>query len=64
MARVLKVPAAWLKREADAGRVPCLNADGRYLFNSDAVERVLAERAGRVSYAGDKPAPMEEPPIM
>lgn len=45
MARRLGVTIAWLRAEADAGRVPCLVADRRYLFSPDAVQRVLAERA-------------------
>ncbi len=46
MARHVRVTSEWLKDEADAGRVPCLRASKRYLFAPDAVERVLAERAG------------------
>lgn len=45
MARRLRVTMDWLRSEAEAGRVPCLKADRRYLFNPDAVERTLAERA-------------------
>lgn len=45
MARRLRVTGAWLRDEADAGRVPCLRAGTRYLFAPEAVERVLAERA-------------------
>ena len=45
MARRLRVTAAWLRAEADAGRVPCLRAGKRYLFAPEAVERVLSERA-------------------
>jgi hypothetical protein len=51
MARRLRVTVAWLRAEADAGRVPCLRAGTRYLFAPDAVERVLAERAARESEA-------------
>jgi hypothetical protein len=47
MARRLRVTAAWLRGEADAGRVPCLRADRRYLFSPEAVESVLAVRAGK-----------------
>lgn len=44
--------AAWLKAEAEAGRIPSLKA-GRYLrFNVQAVERVLAERTTRTKPAG------------
>lgn len=45
MARRLRVTAAWLKSEAEARRVPCLPAGRGFLFNPEAVERVLAERA-------------------
>jgi hypothetical protein len=45
MARRLRVTNAWLRAEADAGRVPCLRAGKRYLFSPEAVERILAERA-------------------
>lgn len=45
MARRLRVPAKWLAREADAGRVPCLRAGNRLLFNEDAVMNRLVERA-------------------
>jgi hypothetical protein len=45
MARYLKVTQAWLRREAQAGRIPALDANGRLLFNCEAVERVLADRA-------------------
>jgi hypothetical protein len=48
MARVLRVPVAWLRREAEAGRVPCLRADRVFLFDPDTVERVLLERAQEV----------------
>jgi len=45
MARRLGVTAAWLKDEADSGRIPCLVAGGRYLFAPLAVDRSLSERA-------------------
>ena len=45
MARRLRVTQSWLRSEADAGRVPCLRADSRYLFVAEAVERILADRA-------------------
>jgi hypothetical protein len=45
MARHLRVTQGWLRAEANAGRVPVLDAGGRLLFNVPAVERVLAERA-------------------
>lgn len=45
MARKLRVTVRWLRGEADAGRVPALKAERRYLFNPDAVVRALAARA-------------------
>ena len=47
MARRLRVPVHWLRAEAEAGRVPALRAGNVYLFNSEAVERVLTERAAQ-----------------
>lgn len=47
MARRLRVTTAWLRAEADAGRVPCLRAGKRYLFTPEAVERLLAKRAAQ-----------------
>ena len=41
----LGVPAAWLRAEADAGRVPHLRVGRRLLVNPQAVERVLLERS-------------------
>lgn len=53
MARRLRVTTAWLRDEANAGRVPCLRAGTRYLFAPEAVERVLAERAANEKAASD-----------
>ena len=36
---------AWLKAEAEAGRIPCLRAGRRMLFDAEAVETVLIRRA-------------------
>ncbi len=41
----LGVPAAWLRREAGAGRIPCLQIGRKRLFNINVVLHVLAERA-------------------
>ena len=46
MARYLGVRAAWLRGEAEAGRVPGVRAGHTWLFRVEAVERVLLERAG------------------
>jgi hypothetical protein len=45
MARLLRVPVAWLRQEAEAGRVPFLRCGKVFLFNPEAVEAVLVERA-------------------
>jgi hypothetical protein len=45
MARRLRVPIPWLRAEAEGGRLPCLRAGKTLLFNAEAVERVLLERA-------------------
>jgi hypothetical protein len=44
-ARRLRVPVSWLRGEAEAGRVPCLQAGKVLLFSPETVERVLLERA-------------------
>ncbi len=44
-ARTLRVPATWLRAEADAGRLPHLRAGKAYLFDLEFLERVLTERA-------------------
>ena len=36
---------AWLKAEADAGRIPCFKAGRKLLFDPDAVEHSLLHRA-------------------
>jgi hypothetical protein len=41
----LGVPAAWLKCEAEAGRVPHIKAGRRILFHAATIEQALAERA-------------------
>lgn len=41
----LGVPAAWLRAEALAGRVPFLSVGRRLLFNTAAVESALLERS-------------------
>jgi hypothetical protein len=49
MARHLRVTVAWLREEAEAGRVPCLKSGKRFLFNSVAVEEALLDRAAQVA---------------
>jgi len=43
----LGVPAAWLRAEALAGRIPSLQVGRRLLVNVGAIESVLLERAAR-----------------
>jgi len=47
LAKELRLPIQWLKVEADAGRIPCLRAGRKRLFNPEAVLNVLAERAAQ-----------------
>jgi len=51
-ARFFRVPLAWLKAEAEAGRIPCLRADKAILFDPEAVEAVLVERARQPAQGG------------
>ncbi len=44
-ARRLRVPSRWLRAEAQAGRVPHLDAGGRLLFDPAAVAAALIPRA-------------------
>jgi hypothetical protein len=53
LARRLHLPAAWLKSEVQAGRIPVLRAGRRLLFNAVAVERALLERAAKREGARD-----------
>lgn len=41
------VPLHWLRREADAGRLPCLIIGRRRLFNVEAVLKSLARRQAK-----------------
>lgn len=49
----LGLPAAWFKAEAEAGRIPSLHAGRRLVFNPEAVERALLERAERPTERND-----------
>ena len=44
IARALRVKVAWLKGEAEAGRIPAVQAGGRWLSTLAAVERALLAR--------------------
>lgn len=45
VARLVRVPAAWLQGEVDAGRLPSLRAGRRILLDPEAVEAELLRRA-------------------
>jgi hypothetical protein len=45
IARRLRVPVRWLRAEAQAGRIPTLRADNKYLCDFEAVESALLQRA-------------------
>lgn len=52
MARRIGVTQDWLRTEADTGRVPCLKAGKRYLFNAAAVQEALAAKAAASTLQG------------
>ena len=56
LARVLHLPASWLKHEADNGGIPCLRIGRRRLFNLPAVKTVLAERAAEMQPRSERTA--------
>ena len=45
LARELAVSASWLRREAEAGKLPHIRAGSQYLFDPALVRRILLERA-------------------
>ncbi len=44
----LGVPRSWLRDEAEAGRVPCLKAGKRILFDVQLTEQLLLDRARKI----------------
>jgi hypothetical protein len=52
MAARLRVPAKWLREEAEAGRIPCLRAGTAILVNPQAVEARLVGRAAESQGGG------------
>lgn len=54
MARRLGVTRQWLRDQAEAGKIPCLDAGNRYLFNPEAVQEALAEKGARTRQGGDR----------
>ena len=53
-ARHIGVTSAWLRIEAKAGRVPCLLAGKRLLFNPTAVQEALATKAANTRQGGGR----------
>jgi hypothetical protein len=45
LAYLTRLPVSWLRAEALAGRIPCLQVGPRLLFNLGAVLEALAVRA-------------------
>ena len=46
LARVMGIPAEWLRAEAREGRLPHLRVGRRYIFPTEEVHQRLLERAG------------------
>lgn len=51
LARRLRVPAEWLRAEAEGNRLPAVKAHDALLFHYPTVVRILAERASSLSAA-------------
>lgn len=43
LSRATSLPAAWLRREADAGRLPCIRAGRVRMFDPEIVKAALAK---------------------
>ena len=56
LARDTGLPVAWLKAEAEAGRIPSLRVGRRLLFDSKVVKRTLRQRAKRQRARMKQPA--------
>jgi hypothetical protein len=41
------LPVAWLRRETDAGRIPCIRAGRHTLYDAAAVIRALSKASDR-----------------
>jgi len=46
-ARALGVPLAWLRNEAENGRIPAVRAGRRWLVPLERIQQLLHERAER-----------------
>jgi len=47
LSRRLKVPVLWLRRQADRGVLPCVDADGKLFFNLETVKMKMAALAAK-----------------
>lgn len=56
MARRLRVPAKWLRAEAEAGRIPHLQAGNALLFDPQTVERIVIARLRGLDESGGRDA--------
>jgi hypothetical protein len=45
MARRLRLSQTWLRTKAEAGEIPGLKADRRWLFRADVVEPIVSQMA-------------------
>lgn len=54
--RALGLPTAWLRKEATEGRIPCLRAGDRFLFDLEQTRRLILDRVRN----GDPPPAREE----
>jgi hypothetical protein len=61
-ARQLRIPADWLRAEAESGRVPALRAHDELLFHFPTVVQVLGERAAQRSDAPPAAPPASTSP--
>jgi len=43
LSRATRLPAAWLRREADAGRLPCIKAGRVRMFDPETVKAALSK---------------------
>ena len=45
LGKITRLPVSWIRREADAGKLPCIRAGRRRVFDLEQVLLVLADRA-------------------
>ena len=65
LSRRLHLPMAWLREEAAAGRIPCLKAGTKFVFDEAAVRRALLLRASGsvLPIVGSEDPPSEAPDL-